>query len=149
MSLGSAIHAMLRRAHDDRERGSAALELVLVTPVLLVLLLVAVGLGRMAHARQQVVGAARDAARAASLERSPSKAQAAGDEAARRSLGDAGVSCQQVTVTLDLSANHPGGQIRATVACTASMRDLGLAGFPATRTFSDTAVVPIETLRTP
>jgi Flp pilus assembly protein TadG len=130
------------------ERGSAAVEVVLVTPVLIVLLLIAVGLGRMAHARQQVIGAARDAARAASLERDPAQAQAAGTEAARRSLGQAGVSCQPMTVTVDLSADRPGGQIRATVTCTTSMTGLGLAGFTPTKTVSDTAIVPVEALRT-
>ena len=129
------------------DRGSAALELVLVTPVLIVMLLIAVGLGRMAHARQQVVGAARDAARAASLERNPERAQTAGADAARRSLGQAGVSCQQLSVSVDVTGYRPGGQVRATVTCTTSMAGLGLARFTPTRTFTDTAIAPIEALR--
>ena len=48
-------------------RGSASLELVLVTPVVLLLLLFVVCAGRLAEARADVDRAARDAARAASI----------------------------------------------------------------------------------
>ncbi len=47
----------------DRERGSASVELVLMTPVLIVLLLFVVALGRLAAARGEVDAAARDVAR--------------------------------------------------------------------------------------
>src|SRR5690606_33827341 len=73
------------------ERGSAAIELTLLTPVLLVILLFVVGLGRMAHARQQVEAAAADSARAASLERNTALSRSAAHRAAKASLGDAGV----------------------------------------------------------
>ncbi len=58
-------------ADAARERGSAAVELVLATPVLVALMLLAVAGGRLASARGEVDAAARDAARAASIGRTP------------------------------------------------------------------------------
>ena len=127
--------------------GSVAVELVLVAPVLLVAMLLVVGLGRMALSRQLVEGAAADAARAASLERNTDLSTAVGQEAAERSLADRGVSCAQVDVSVDVSAYEPGGSVTATVTCTADLADVMLSGLPGSRTFSATAVVPIETYR--
>jgi TadE-like protein len=56
-------------------------EFVLVAPLLLVLMLFLVLAGRAVEAHGQVDGAARDAARAASLARSPAGAQTAADQA--------------------------------------------------------------------
>jgi Flp pilus assembly protein TadG len=127
--------------------GSAALELVLVAPLLIALLLFVAGLGRIASARGQVEGAAREAARAASLERSVPAAAAAGDAAARATLGGRGVTCAELHVNVDVSAYVPGGQVTASVACTADLSRLALAGFPGHRTFRATSVAPIETWR--
>lgn len=129
------------------ERGTAAIELVLVAPVFIVLLLFVVGLGRMAHARQQIVSVAADSARAASLERNTSQSAADAHHAAERSLGQAGVSCTGLSVHVDLGSYQPGGQVRVTVSCTAKLGDVALAGFPGSRTFTATSTVPIETYR--
>jgi hypothetical protein len=56
-------------------------EFVLLAPLLLVLVLFLVFAGRVVEAHSQVDGAARDAARAASLARSPSAAQTAAGQA--------------------------------------------------------------------
>jgi Flp pilus assembly protein TadG len=56
-------------------------EFVLVAPLLLALVLFLVLAGRVVEAHGQVDGAARDAARAASIARSPGAAQAAADQA--------------------------------------------------------------------
>ena len=86
------------------DAGTAAVELVVLAPVLMVIFLFVVGLGRMAHARQQVEGVAADAARAASMQRgAPAATRAAAQHAARRSLGETGVSCQELTVQIDMS----------------------------------------------
>jgi Flp pilus assembly protein TadG len=56
------------------ERGSLTVEFVLLAPLLIVLMLFLVLAGRVVEAHGQVDGAARDAARAASLARSPGQA---------------------------------------------------------------------------
>lgn len=129
------------------ERGSAAIELTLLAPVLLVILLFVVGLGRMAHARQQVEAAAADSARAASLERNTALSSSAARRAAEASLGDAGVSCTGLTVRTDLSSYEPGGRVVVTLGCRTRLRDVAMAGFPGSKTFTATSVVPIESWR--
>lgn len=129
------------------QRGSAALELTLLAPVLMVILLFVVGLGRMAHARQEVEAVAADAARAASLERNTAMSARAARDAADRSLGDAGVSCAGLSVSVDLSSYEPGGSVTVTVSCRANLSDVAMAGFPGSRTFTATSRVPIETYR--
>jgi Flp pilus assembly protein TadG len=128
-------------------RGSAAVELVLVAPLLVALLLFVAGLGRMASTRGQVEGAAREAARAASLERSARASAAAGEAAARAALGDQQITCAELVVDVDVSAYQPGGKVTARVECTAHLADLGIAGFPGHRTFRATSIAPIETWR--
>jgi Flp pilus assembly protein TadG len=133
------------RARD--ERGAAAIELVLVAPVLLVVLLLVVGLGRMADARQQIESVAADSARAASLERNTAQSAAAARAAAERSLGDAGLSCTGLDVAVDVSDYQPGGQVQVTVSCTAQLHDVALSGLPGTREFTASSTVPIEIYR--
>ena len=141
----------LSRAPRTRrgQQGTAAIELVLLAPVLMVILLFVVGLGRMAHARQQIESVAADAARAASLTRSSTQAKTAAHQAAQASLDQAGVSCTNLHVEIDLGDYHPGGAIRVEVSCHTHLADIALAGFPGSRTFTATSTVPIETYRAP
>ena len=87
--------------HDDR--GTAAVEMVLIVPVLICAFLLVVGLGRMAHARQQVEGVAADAARAASLERNTDRSATVARSTAIEALGSAGLSCQGLALDVDVS----------------------------------------------
>jgi Flp pilus assembly protein TadG len=134
-----------RAARD--EHGAAAIELVLMAPVLLMVLLLVVGLGRMADARQQIESVAADSARAASLERNTAQSAAAARAAAERSLGDAGLSCAGLDVNVDISDYQPGGQVQVTVSCTAQLRDVALSGLPGSKVFTASSTVPIETFR--
>lgn len=129
------------------ERGSAAVELVLVTPVLLVLLLLVVFGGRLAQARAQVDEAARDAARAASLARSPSAAQADGQAAAAATLSERGINCRELDVVIGVDGFAPGGTVTATVTCTADLTDLVGLGVPASRSISAQFREPVDVYR--
>lgn len=129
------------------ERGTSMIELTLIAPLLMVVLLFVVGLGRMAHARQQIEAVAADSARAASLERNTSQSAHAAELAATRSLGEAGVSCTNLDVNVDLSSYQPGGRVTVTVSCKTKLSDVALGGFPGSRVFTATSVVPIETYR--
>lgn len=122
------------------ERGSMAVETVLLAPVFLMFLLFLVGAGRVVEAQGEVNGAARDAARAASVQRTFAAAQTAAREAARAALG---AGCEP-RVELDDARWEAGGAVAANVTCAL---DLGFLGFPATRELTGTAVVPLERLR--
>jgi len=129
------------------ERGSSSVELVIWAPVLLILLLLIAGLGRMTNAKQQVEAVASDAARAASLERNTALSADAARAEVTRELGDRGMSCRGLDVNVDISDYRPGGTVRVTVTCTTALGDLLVAGFPGHKNFTATAVVPIETYR--
>ena len=70
------------------ERGTMSIEMVVLVPVLLLITMVAVAGGRIVSAQGMVEAASRDAARAASMERSVGAASAA----ANRSLAQADTS---------------------------------------------------------
>lgn len=129
------------------ERGAAAVELVLVTPVLVVLMLFAVAGGRLASARAELDAAARDSARAASIARSPATAERAGQEAAGAALADERLTCQRFAVAIDTSDFRPGGMVTAVVTCDVGLADLTGLGVPGTRTLSSRFVEPIDRFR--
>ena len=136
---------VLRSAADRRDRGSIAVELVTIAPLLIALLLFVVGLGRIAHARGQVDGAAADAVRSASLARTPDAARQVGEAAAAAYLGDG--ACKRMDVDIDTSRWRPGGAVGARVRCVASLAGLGLAGFPGSRTLTASAEAPLDVYR--
>lgn len=129
------------------ERGSAAVELTLVTPLLLLMALVVVAFGRLAGARLQVEGAAHDAARAASLARSPAAATRAAQQAATASLGAEHLSCAALTVAVETAAYRPGGSVAVTVSCTVDLSDLTLLHLPGHSQLSARFVSPLDTYR--
>uniref|UniRef100_UPI001EF46B16 TadE/TadG family type IV pilus assembly protein n=1 Tax=Frankia sp. CiP3 TaxID=2880971 RepID=UPI001EF46B16 len=68
-----------RPYREGRDAGSAAVELTLLAPLLILLLLLVVAAGRQVQARLLVDAAARQAARAATASRSPVQAARAAD----------------------------------------------------------------------
>ena len=76
------------RPADREETGSVVAELVLLTPLLILVLLFVVALGRLAGARIDVDGAAAQAARAASIARDPATATAMATQTATAALSD-------------------------------------------------------------
>ena len=126
------------------ERGSMSIELVLLTPVLVACILVIAAGARYVDARGQTASAAFAAARAASLTSDQAAAVAAGRAAASRSRASRGRACVRLDVHVDAAAFQPGGQLRATVTCVADLSDLSGLGLPGHKTFTCTAVVPLE-----
>ena len=138
-----------RRDRDDR--GSMTLELVVWAPGLLLIISLLVVAGRVSSAKGAVEQAAVEAARTASIARSPSAANAQALAAARQSLAGQGVQCIDVTVTIDTSGFNttPGrpATITATVTCPVRLADLAIPGLPGTRTVTQTAVSSLDTFR--
>ena len=138
-----------RRARDDS--GSMTLELVVWTPGLLLIISLLVVAGRVSGAKGAVEQAAVEAARTASIARSPSAANAEALAAARQSLAGQGLQCTDLTVTIDTSGfNTPPGRpatVTATVTCPVRLSDLAIPGLPGTRTVTQTAVSSLDTFR--
>lgn len=129
------------------QRGSASIELVMLTPVLLVLLLLVVAGGRLADARGAVDAAARDAARAGTIARSPGDARRDALAAAEARLDEGSVGCRNLTVDVDESDFRPGGSVAVTVTCSVDLGDLTLLRVPGIRDIITHAVEPVDAFR--
>lgn len=128
----------------DREEGSAAVELVIATPVLILVVLFIVGLGRVTEAQMLAETAAGSAARAASLARSADEAVAAAHATV---AANSSVSCPNPKVTVDTSGFRPGGTVAVRVECRPRLADITGVGFPGTMKISERMVSGIDTWR--
>ena len=129
------------------ERGAVATELVLLTPLLILLLLFVVALGRLAGARIDVDGAAAQAARAASIATTPGGATAAAQQSAAAALGSDHVTCATLQVATDTARFAPGGSVTVTVTCAVALSDLSGLRLPVTESISSTAASVVDTYR--
>lgn len=134
------------------ERGSAT-ELALAAPLMLLLLLLPVFASRLSEARAEVDDAARSAARAAAIARSPKVAASFAQDAAQADLADAGVSCAGFRVATDTARFRPtqlgrtAGSVRVEVTCTVDLRDVALLRVPGSKTLRASFVAPVDALR--
>ena len=139
---------MSRRTYGDR--GSMTLELVVWAPGLLLVIGLLIVAGRVNGANAAVEQAAGDAARAASIVRTPSAARSQALASAQRSLSAQSVQCTGLTVTVDTAGfAAPAGQpstVSATVSCPVRLSDLPVPGLRA-RTVSHTVVSSLDTFR--
>jgi Flp pilus assembly protein TadG len=129
------------RAH---QHGGAATELVLATPLIVVLLLFVVFLGRITETSSELEGAAHSAARAASMAREPQSAVLAAQQMASAALSGQQVACSPLAVAVDTSQFAPGGEVGVTITCTVSLADLGPLHVPNSETLSTHFTEPID-----
>ena len=129
----------VRPDRADLQRGSMAVEFVILAPVMLLLMFFLVLCGRVVEAHGQVDGAARDAARAASIARSPGEAQANARQLARTDLNG---WCTGNAPTASVTGFRAGsGQVTATVTCSVSLKFIGFGSISVT----GRAVAPLDT----
>lgn len=139
------MRAPAMRRHPDR--GTMALELAIMTPVLVAFMMVLVGVGRIVSAQSQVDSAARDAVRDASIARSAGEAQDRAAAAARASL-EQYTWCQGGPSTItDTNDWGPGGRVSVTVTCDADLGGLTLIGLPGSKPMKGQATAPLDTFR--
>jgi hypothetical protein len=122
-------------------------ELVLLTPVFIVLLFFVVAAGRLAVSRNEVDGAARDAAREASTWRSAVDANSHGVQQGLSDLESGHLSCRNPEVSIDTSELRPGGEIVAAVRCTVELTDVSGVRIGPSRTLQARAVAVVDTFR--
>jgi Flp pilus assembly protein TadG len=129
------------------ERGSAAAELTLCTPLLVLLLLFVVFCGRVADTSERLNDVAHQAARAATLARSAGQAVASAQTTASEALASAGINCQSLSVSTDTQGLRPGSTVTVTVSCTVGLGDLTMLGLPGSRTFQSSFSSPVDVYR--
>jgi Flp pilus assembly protein TadG len=143
---------MTGRARACRDRGSAALELVVLAPAILMLIGVVIAAGRTSSAQSAIEAAARDAARQASIAPDYAAAQADGQASALAALNSDGLACNPLSVNvhagafLTTTAGQPG-LVWATVSCTVPLSDLWVPGLPGSRTMTATFYSPLDEFR--
>lgn len=120
-----------------------AVEVVLMAPVLMGFVILIVMFGRYVAVRGDVDAMARDAARAASLEQSPSAALAAARDVVRVSTDDQ-TTCTSVTMG---GAWEPGGEVTINLQCSVSFDGLGLIGVPGRKGVDGSSTAPLDPYR--
>lgn len=134
------------------ERGSLSVELVVLAPAFALLLLLLAAGARVVEVQGHIDGAARDAARAASVARSPGQAAAFAQQAAAADLGPTSW-CRAGSVQAQVSGFSQGGplpggtgtaDVTATVSCEVNLSPFTVLGFPAATRFTGRAVAPLD-----
>lgn len=133
------------------QRGSLTVEFAILVPAVMLLFGVAVGGARTWLARSTIEQVAGAAARAASLEYTPTAAVAAGERMARTQLAVGDVRCAPLTVAIDAHAlNSPAGvpgQVTATADCDVPLSDVLVPGWPGMMRVSASATAILDTYR--
>jgi TadE-like protein len=134
----------------DRDDGSAALELVILAPVLLALLMLVIAAGRTTIAQGAVDAAARDAARQASIALTAGEAEANGQASASAALRQDGLDCVPHVFIDTTGFGAPLGQpahVTALVRCSVPLADLALPGLPGSVLLHASFTSPLDLYR--
>lgn len=131
----------LARHGDD---GVSTIEVVLLTPVFLSFVLFIVAFGLVVDAKGTVNGAARDAARAGSLERSLDDADKAAESVTTERLRK---TCSGFRLTHGHTTYEAGGQYGVQVTCTVSLRPFSLIGIATSVDVQGESVAPLDKFR--
>ena len=134
-----------------QDRGSLSLETAILAPVLLGFLMLVVAAGRIHLADNTLDDAARNAARAASLERDAATAQAQGNQAAQQTLQDQGLHCSSLTVDVPgqgfQTAIGTPASVTVTITCQLQLSDLLVPGLPGTKPITASFTSAIDPYR--
>lgn len=128
------MNRLIARWRSD-DRGSVAVELVILAPLFGLLLLAVVAVGRVQNARADVEGAARMAARDLSIARDPHSQLGAAEQLAANTLEVGSPSCRTMSFTATIGPEV----IEVTVACSTELQDAGLLPVPGTIAITGTA----------
>jgi TadE-like protein len=135
----------------EADHGVVTTELVIVMPVLICFLFLVIAAGRLTDAKSDVVGAAGDAARVASLQQSAGAARIQAQAAASDTVAGENLNCQdgpQVdTEFLPSGEFERGATVHVEVTCTVDTRDLTFIGLPLSVTLFEEAWEPIDAYR--
>ena len=124
-----------------------AVEMALLTPFVIGLLMLLVAAGRIGTAQGKVEGAARDAARAATLSRGDSETDA--KAAARQTLNGDSLCAGGPVTHITPDAPQPDDVVVAVVECKVRLSDLGVPGLRGVKTIKATVRAPVDTYRGP
>lgn len=137
----------MSRPRTRGDGGSLSVELVVLTPVLMVLALAMVVFGRVSQSRQEVVEASRAGAQAAAVLANAGSAQWGAAVDAAVGISDQSRSCAHPEIVADVSHFRPGGYVTVTVVCHVELSDIAFPGMPGSTTVQASATAPIDPYR--
>ena len=133
------------------ERGAAALEFVVIVPVLGLLIAMMIGAARVWFATTIVEQVAGTAARAASQATNPAEAKAAAQRIAQAQAATNGLTCTGLNVHADVAGFQvPVGQpatVSVQLSCTVPLADLVVPGWPGSWQLSADATSALDRYR--
>jgi len=138
-------------APERSETGSAAAELVILTPLLVLLITVMVAFGELQLAKERLAAAAQSAVQAAVLAPSTASGTAAAQTAATADLAGRTATCTGLATDVRYQLGGPGaaGRVAVTVRCRASLAGIFLPGLPGSVVLSASAAGPLDPFRNP
>ena len=135
----------LRRRFRDRdsERGSVSVELIILAPIIGVLLVAVVAVGRVDNARADIEGAARSAARDLSIARDPHAAigRVRESTAAMVHVGEPG--CRHFTFNASVTRT----KVAVDISCQADLDEVNVLPLPGSMTLRASATEAIDAFR--
>ncbi|CAM5253620.1 Pilus assembly protein OS=Streptomyces tendae OX=1932 GN=GUR47_17975 PE=4 SV=1 [Streptomyces tendae] len=132
-----------RPRRDDADRGLSTIEVVILAPVMILFILVLVAFGQLVDGRGALDGAARDAARAGSIQKDHGTAIAEAKRAAEANLAD--VCSGPVSVVQKSAGFEPDTLFTVEVSC--EVRGLASIGLDIPTTLSATFSSPLDPYR--
>ncbi|MGW5640574.1 TadE/TadG family type IV pilus assembly protein [Streptomyces sp. NPDC003832] len=140
-----------RSSGDDQglpsgdDRGLSTIEVVILAPVMMLFILVLVAFGQLVDGRGALDGAARDAARAGSIQKDRGTAMAEARKAAAANLAD--VCSGPVTVTQTSAGFDPEVDPMFSVQVSCEVRGLAMLGLDIDPTMDATFSSPLDPFR--
>jgi Flp pilus assembly protein TadG len=132
------------RAGEGADRGLSTIEVVILAPIMILFILILVAFGQLVDGRGAVDSAARDAARAGSIQRYQNVAMSEARAAAEADLND---TCVDGTLSVKQTSQGfaPDSLFQVEVSCT--IRGLGSLGLNIHKTLTSTAASPLDPYR--
>ncbi|MER6677625.1 TadE/TadG family type IV pilus assembly protein [Streptomyces sp. NPDC000983] len=127
------------------DRGLSTIEVVILAPVMMLFILVLVAFGQLVDGRGALDGAARDAARAGSIQKDRGTAMAEARKAAAANLAD--VCSGPVTVTQTSAGFDPEVDPMFSVQVSCEVRGLAMLGLDIDPTMDATFSSPLDPFR--
>ncbi|MFI0967430.1 TadE/TadG family type IV pilus assembly protein [Streptomyces sp. NPDC021080] len=145
MTRPRALFAALldRGSGHRRDRGLSTIEVVILAPVMILFILVLVAFGQLVDGRGALDGAARDAARAGSIQKDHATAMAEARKAAEADLGD--VCSGPVDVRQTSAGFEPDTLFTVEVSC--EVRGLAMIGLDVPTTLESSFSSPLDPFR--
>ncbi|MFJ5776550.1 TadE/TadG family type IV pilus assembly protein [Streptomyces sp. NPDC093094] len=128
---------------DGGDSGLSTVEVVILAPVMILFILVLVAFGQLVDGRGAIDGAARDAARAGSIQKDHATAMAEARKAARADLED--VCAGPVSVRQTSAGFEPDTFFTVEVSC--EVRGLAMLGLDIPTTLSASFSSPLDPFR--